>query len=107
MEVRPMSQHPTPTQRPAEPGERCTCGRPAVIVYLTERRDVGYCGRPDGGARTVPCPFCGEETTHRSPWGDPAVCPAYRVRPADRAAVVTLTPGDQAAVTLTGGLSVP
>ena len=92
-----MSQHPTPTQRPAEPGERCTCGRPAVIVYLTERRDVGYCGRSDGGARTVPCPFCGEETAHRSPWGDPAVCPAYRVRPG----------GDRAAVTLTGGLSVP
>ena len=95
-----MSQHPTPVQRPAEPGERCTCGRPAVIVYLTERRDVGYCGRPDGGARIAPCPFCGEETTHRSPWGDvkgdPAVCPAYRVRP-----------GDRAAVTLTGGLSVP
>ena len=26
------------------------CGRPAVIVYITERfGDVGYCGIPDGG----------------------------------------------------------
>lgn len=39
-----------PTDRPARPGEKCGCGRPAVIVYVTEKfGDVGYCGIPDGG----------------------------------------------------------
>jgi hypothetical protein len=38
-------------QRPAEEGENCTCGRPAVLVYITaEHGEVGYCGIPDGGA---------------------------------------------------------
>ncbi len=38
--------------RPAIDGERCSCGRPAVTVYVTEQfGDVGYCGIPDGGAR--------------------------------------------------------
>ena len=38
------------TQRPARPGEKCKCGRPAVVVYMTERfGEVGYCGIPDGG----------------------------------------------------------
>ncbi len=33
------------------PGERCTCGRPAVTVFLTEKFGrVGYCGIADGGA---------------------------------------------------------
>ena len=49
-----MTTPPT-TQRPARPGERCTCGRPAVIVYITERfGEVGYCGIPDGGAGAMP-----------------------------------------------------
>jgi hypothetical protein len=26
------------TERPAEPGELCTCGRPAVVVYLGNER---------------------------------------------------------------------
>lgn len=40
-----------PGERPAKPGEKCTCGRPAVLVYVTEKwGDVGYCGIPDGGA---------------------------------------------------------
>lgn len=39
-------------ERPPEDGEKCTCGRPAVIVYVTENfGDVGYCGIPDGGAK--------------------------------------------------------
>jgi hypothetical protein len=41
-----------PTERPALPTDRCTCGRPAVVVYLTETHgEVGYCGVPDGGCR--------------------------------------------------------
>jgi hypothetical protein len=40
------------TERPARPGELCECGRPAVVVYETERfGDVGWCGVSDGGAR--------------------------------------------------------
>lgn len=39
-------------QRTAKPGETCTCGRPAVVVYETEKfGDVGYCGIPDGGQK--------------------------------------------------------
>lgn len=46
-------------QRPARPGERCTCGRPAVLVFPGPRLGVpGYYGRPDGGDRSGPCPFC-------------------------------------------------
>ena len=38
---------PTPGQRPAELGERCTCGRPAIVVFLGGRvGDTGYCGAP-------------------------------------------------------------
>lgn len=69
------------SERPAQPGERCTCGRPAIIVYLTAAHGpVGYCGRPDGGARMVPCPFCGGGP-HVTGWGDPARCPHYTLRP--------------------------
>jgi hypothetical protein len=40
-------------QRAPRPGERCTCGRPAAVVYITEKfGDVGYCGIPDGGSRS-------------------------------------------------------
>lgn len=66
--------------RPAEPGERCTCGRPAVAVINGLNGPVGYCGVPDGGDRSRPCPFCGAER-HVQPSGDPAVCPEYRLRP--------------------------
>lgn len=42
------------TERAPVEGETCTCGRPAVTVYVVtdERgtRDVPYCGIPDGGA---------------------------------------------------------
>ena len=38
--------------RSPEPGECCICGRPAIVVYITESfGDVGYCGIPDGGQR--------------------------------------------------------
>ena len=66
-----------PTERPAEPGERCTCGRQAIVVYLGSRfGPTGYCGIPDGGDRTGPCPFCGGPR-HAEPSGR---CPAYRLR---------------------------
>ena len=36
------------------PGELCTCGRPAVQVFVSESgREVGYCGLPDGGSGPV------------------------------------------------------
>lgn len=69
------------TARAARPGERCTCGRQAVTVFARDDgSEVGYCGLPDGGDRTGPCPFCGGER-HRRSWGDPAPCPQYQLRP--------------------------
>jgi hypothetical protein len=66
-----------PTERPAAPGERCTCGRQAIVVYLGSTfGPTGYCGIPDGGDQTGPCPFCGGPR-HREPDGR---CPAYRLR---------------------------
>jgi hypothetical protein len=66
-----------PTERPAAPGELCTCGRQAIVVYLGSRfGPTGYCGIPDGGDRTGPCPFCGGPR-HAEPSGR---CPAYRLR---------------------------
>jgi hypothetical protein len=39
-------------ERAPRPGECCQCGRPATVVYVTERfGDVAYCGIPDGGRR--------------------------------------------------------
>jgi hypothetical protein len=64
------------TQRRAEPGERCTCGRQAVTVYITERGAFGYCGLSDGGEKSGPCPFCLGE---RHEFGR---CPEYQLRPA-------------------------
>ena len=66
-----------PTERPAVPGERCTCGRQAIVVYLgSVFGTTGYCGSPDGGDRAGPCPFCGSPR-HREPYGR---CPDYRLR---------------------------
>jgi hypothetical protein len=66
-------------ERRAEPGEVCTCGRPAVTVFVgTRLGETGYCGRPDGG-EPGPCPFCGDAGRHD---GMPGRCPEYRVRPA-------------------------
>ena len=47
-----MSQRDSlPDQRPARASEKCKCGRPALVVYITEKfGEVPYCGIPDGGA---------------------------------------------------------
>jgi hypothetical protein len=63
------------SERPAEPGELCTCGRRAIVVYPGGRfGPVGDCGIRDGGDRTGPCPFCGgaRHVYDR--------CPDYRLR---------------------------
>lgn len=63
------------SERPAEPGERCTCGRQAVTVFITENfGDTGWCGISDGGAQVGPCPFCGG-ARHEGR------CPQYQLRP--------------------------
>jgi hypothetical protein len=65
------------TERPAAPGELCTCGRQAIVVYLgSVFGPTGYCGIPDGGKESGPCPFCGGPR-HAEPSGR---CPAYRLR---------------------------
>jgi hypothetical protein len=70
-----MAEHLT--ERPAEPGELCTCGRPAVVVYLgSEWGPTGACLIQDGGDRTGPCPFCGGPR-HGFEEGR---CPDYRLR---------------------------
>lgn len=59
--------------RAAGPSEVCTCGRPAVKVFVgPSGQEVGYCGITDGGARSGPCPFCGYQR-HQGP------CPEYRL----------------------------
>jgi hypothetical protein len=66
-----------PTERPAEPGELCTCGRQAIVVHLgSVFRPTGYCGITNGGSRSGPCPFCGGPR-HAEPYGR---CPNYRLR---------------------------
>ena len=69
------------TIRRAVEGEYCTCGRPAVEVFITERwGETGSCGLSDGGRRG-PCRWCGStEPSHGR-------CPEYRIRPQDKQAV--------------------
>ena len=56
------------TERRAEPGELCTCGRQAIVVYLGGKYGpTGDCGIRDGGDRTGPCPSCAAEVTPTSP----------------------------------------
>lgn len=63
------------SERAAEEGEVCTCGRAARVVFVTERwGEVGWCGRADGG-RKGPCAFCGD------PAGHAGRCPSYVLRP--------------------------
>ena len=63
-------------ERPARPGERCTCGRQARVVFLTEQcGPTGWCGLSDGGRRGA-CWFRGARGGH-----DGRRCPAYRLRP--------------------------
>lgn len=52
-------------ERPAADGERCTCGRQALVVFATVAWDeVGWCGRSDG-RRSGRCVFCGDPAGHR------------------------------------------
>jgi hypothetical protein len=67
----------SPTERPAELGERCTCGRQAIVVYpASVFGPTGYCGIADGGDQAGPCPFCGGP--RHSEWE--GRCPDYRLR---------------------------
>lgn len=68
-------------ERPARPGERCTCGRPAAVVFVTDRvGDLGACLIDDAGrGGPWPCIFCvGREHHQRG-----ERCPAYRLGPED------------------------
>ena len=68
------------SERPAEPGELCTCGRRAVVVYLGGAfGPIGYCGIGDGGSRQEPCPFCGDPRSVRE--AHDGRYPSYRLRP--------------------------
>lgn len=71
-------------QRPAKPGDLCTCGRQAVTVFSNEQfGDAGYCGIEGAAARPVlPCPWCGSSEPHKEVWGDPGRCPDYQLRAA-------------------------
>jgi hypothetical protein len=60
--------------RPAEPEELCTCGRPALVVINAGPAGlVGWCGQEDAD-REGPCPFCGGPR-HQG------ICPRYQLRP--------------------------
>ncbi len=62
------------TQRPARPGDLCTCGRPATVVFLTEQWEpTGWCGISDGGVNQS-CVFCD------GPAHDGERCPRYQLR---------------------------
>ncbi len=67
-------------ERAAKPGEACTCGRQAVIVFATEFGEVGWCGASDGGRRG-PCDFCGDPAGHEG-----RRCGAYTLQPTHRPA---------------------
>jgi hypothetical protein len=61
--------------REAAPGELCTCGRQAREVFVRADGDeIGYCGIPDGGAKSGQCPFCGMRRH------SPGPCPRYSLR---------------------------
>jgi hypothetical protein len=73
------------SQRPASAGELCTCGRPAVTVFVSEEwGETGYCGI-EGGKPEI-CPFCGSDQCVGR-------CPEYRVRPADEGQADEHDPG--------------
>lgn len=77
-----FSNLPDRDQRPAQPGERCACGRQAVVVIPTDAYgEVGHCGRTDNPDPVMPCPFCGAAVPHRTSYGTPAKCPAYVLAP--------------------------
>ena len=66
------------SERSAEAGELCTCGRPAAVVFVTDRfGEIGACLIEDAGrGRPWPCIFCDGREHHRR--GER--CPAYRLR---------------------------
>lgn len=70
------------SERRAEPGELCTCGRQAITVISTDRfGDVGHCGIEGAAFRPVlPCSWCGSSEPHKESWGDPGRCPDYQLR---------------------------
>jgi hypothetical protein len=62
-------------ERRAVAGEFCTCGRAAVVVFVTEWfGETGWCEPNVGGAKG-PCRFCGDGVGH-----DGLRCPRYRPR---------------------------
>jgi len=66
-------------RRPAEPGEVCTCGAPAVVVfdYSVLGEPIGSCMSLDPHTRSGRCPFCGIDGPH----SNDGICPNYRLRP--------------------------
>lgn len=66
-------------RRPAEPGEVCTCGAPAAVVFSYEVRgeQIGSCMSLDPHTRSGPCPFCGIIGQHEGE----GICPQYKLRP--------------------------
>jgi hypothetical protein len=72
------------TERPAEPGELCTCGRQARTVFITRRwGEVGSCDTDNSGQRPIlPCPFCRATEAHQV-GGEIVKCPQYRLRGLD------------------------
>jgi len=73
---RPKSPSWYGADRAARPGERCTCGRPAVgVINNPELGEIGYCGRP-GVPPLVPCVFCG---ARRHDGAEARRCPNYRL----------------------------
>ena len=55
-----MNAEIDPGGRPAEPGELCTCGRQAVMVYDTAVwGEIGFCGTYNVDPPPSPCVFCG------------------------------------------------
>lgn len=74
-------------ERPAVPGDLCTCGRQAVVVYTSRPADpVGHCGLDNGGRPANDwCPFCENKLRHdaagvNGPIPQGERCPRYRLR---------------------------
>jgi hypothetical protein len=63
------------------PGELCTCGRQAIMVFSTASGLVGSCGIDDGGNDAGRCPFCLSPRKHFDASGLLVQCPQYRLRP--------------------------
>jgi len=67
----PVHTISSPTLGLAELGERCTCGRPDIVVFLGgQHDDTDYCAP----SNRMDCAWC-DQPRHESR------CPAYRLRP--------------------------